>query len=465
MLRSEFSMKILLIEPAKAPRTIGGEDIFIYEPLALEYLAAGVKEDHDVEILDMRLEKDLEAIIINRNPDVVGITSYTVHVNTVRKLFKQIKKWNPQVLTVVGGHHATVAPEDFSSPEIDLIVMGEGVFTFKEIVNRFERGGELEEISGIAFNRNGAFVKNEPIQFTDLDVFPFPDRSVTSRYRHHYFSEWMKPLASIRTSKGCPFRCNFCALWKMTSGQYLKRNPERVVEEIGYLDEPYIFFADDESLVDASRMNVMAKLINEAGIRKRFFLYGRSDTVARNPDLLELWRSVGLERVFVGLEFFRDEDLIDIRKGSTLGDNAQAVKVLQSLGIDIYASLIIRPEFTRADFEAFAKYCRDLDLDFATFAMLTPLPGTDFYNEVRDQMITHNYDFFDFIHTLLSTTLPLKDFYNEYYRLYQKAIPLSKRLAMLKRMSFKDIPGTLVNTTRTFNQLRKAYQDYENIDL
>jgi radical SAM superfamily enzyme YgiQ (UPF0313 family) len=455
-------MKILLIEPAKAPRTIGGEDIFLYEPLALEYLAAGIRVDHDVEILDLRLEKDLEGVFNRCDPDVVGITSYTVHVNTVRRLFEQLKEWNSQVLSVVGGHHATIAPDDFLSPHIDLIVMGEGVFTFKEIVARFERGEGFEGIPGVAFARNGALVKTRPIQVSDLDVYPFPDRQLSARYRPHYFSEWMKPLASIRTSKGCPYRCKFCALWKLAEGRYLKRQPEKVVEELANLEEEYVFFADDESLVDAPRMKKMARLIRETGIQKSYFLYGRSDTIARNPDLLELWRDVGLERVFVGLEFFRDEDLKDLHKGSTLSDNKQAVKVLQDLGIDIYASLIVRPEFTRADFDAFGQYCRDLDLDFATFAMLTPLPGTDFYQEVKGQMITHNYDYFDFIHTLLPTTLPLKEFYKAYFQLYQKAIPLSKRLAMLKKMPVRDIPAMLASSTRTFYQLRKAYQDYES---
>jgi len=454
-------MKILLIEPAKAPRTIGGEDVFLYEPLALEYLAAGVSKDHDVRILDLRLEKDLQAVVERSNPDIVGITSYTVHVNTVRKLFEQIKAWDPQVLTVVGGHHATVAPEDFVSPDIDLIVMGEGVFTFKEIVARFERGEGFDGVPGVAFARNGTLVKTEPMQVSDLDVFAFPDRRFTARYRPHYFSEWMKPLASLRTSKGCPYRCTFCALWKLAGGRYLKRRPEKVVEELAGLDEEFVFFADDESLVDASRMKTMATLIREAGIQKRYFVYGRSDTIARNPELLELWRDVGLERVFVGLEFFRDEDLKEIHKGSTLRDNEQAVQVLQGLGIDIYASLIVRPEFTRADFAACRQYCRALDLDFATFAMLTPLPGTDLYQQVKERMITHNYDYFDFIHTLLPTALPLKDFYEEYYQLYQKAIPLIKRLAMLRKMPLREIPAMLTSSYRTFAQLRKAYQDYE----
>ena len=105
--------------------------MFLYEPLALEYIAAGVTQDHDVRILDMRLEKDLSNVLEDFQPQLVGITAYTVHVNVVRRLFDQIKQWNPGVLTVVGGHHATVAPIDFLWPSIDLIVMGEGVEPFR----------------------------------------------------------------------------------------------------------------------------------------------------------------------------------------------------------------------------------------------------------------------------------------------------------------------------------------------
>ena len=89
----------------------------------------------------------------------------------------------------------------------------------------------------------------------------------------------------------------------------------------------------------------LADLIKGAGIRKRYFLYGRSDTIARRPDPLKAWRDVGLERVFVGLKFARDEDLAYVRKQSTASDNEKAVKILQDLGLDIYASLMVRPVF------------------------------------------------------------------------------------------------------------------------
>ncbi len=455
-------MRILLIQPAKQSMSLGGEEVFLYEPLALEYIAAGVSKDHEIMIFDQRLENNFQATVERFNPQIVGITSYSVHVNPVKKLFEQIKTLKPEILTVVGGHHATVMPEDFLSPFIDIIVMGEGVFAFKEIVTRFEKREGFDNIRGVAFKRNGELVQTGFDKVVDLDTIPVPDRSLTAKYRKLYYSEWMKPLASIRTSKGCPFRCNFCALWKLTEGRYLKRSPEKVVEELTGIEEEYVFFADDESLVDVKRMKILAQQIKDAGIKKKYFLYGRSDTIAKNPDLMKTWREIGLEKVFVGLEFFRDEDLNHIRKGTSISDNKEAIRVLSSLGIEPYPSFIIRPEWQQNDFYELKQYCRSLELSFAGFAVLTPLPGTDLYEQSKDYLITNNYDYFDFIHTVLPTTLSLKDFYNEYYQLYMKSINVFRSLSRLRKYPLKEIPGALIKAYDFYNRLRNAYLDYNN---
>jgi len=451
----------LLVQPAKPPASIGGDDVFLFEPLALEYVAAGVSGSHDVKILDMRLESDLESALKQFDPQVVGITSYTIHVNVVKRLFSQVKQIIPQALTVVGGHHATVMPEDFISPYIDLIVGGEGVFAFAEIVNRFGRGEGFAGIPGVAFASGETMVNSPPDTAMDLDSLPFPDRTLTTKYRKYYYSQWMKPLASIRTSKGCPYRCSFCALWKLTGGRYLKRTPENIVRELLGIDEEYVFFADDESLVDAPRMKNLALLIEQAGIRKQYFLYARSDTIAKNPELLSLWKRIGLEKVFVGLEFFRDADFEAVGKGTSVADNSKALEILNKLGIEPYASFIVRPDLLKEDFAAFRRYCRSLSLGFIGFAVLTPLPGTDLYEQSKEQLITSNWDYFDFIHTVLPTKLPMEEFYDEYYKLYRQAVPPTRALAHLSRYRLSDIPGTLVKSFRFYNRLRRAYRDYE----
>jgi radical SAM superfamily enzyme YgiQ (UPF0313 family) len=454
-------MKILLLEPDKAPVVIGGEDFSIYEPLALEYIAAGVVENHEVEILDLRLEKNLDDVLQRFSPDVVGITAYTVHVNTVQNLFEKIKQWNPEVLTVVGGHHATIMPEDFLSDHIDVIVIGEGVFTFSEIINRYERGMEFEKIPGTVISNCEMVKKSDPAANVNLDTFPFPERKLTVKYRNYYYSDWMKPLASIRTSKGCPYRCNFCAMWKLADGKYYKRSPEKIVEELESIDENFVFFADDESLLDVPRMMELAQLIKERGIKKRYFLYGRSDTISKNQELIRMWKDIGLERVFVGLEFFRDEDLKYILKKSTVDDNNKAVKILQELDINIYASLIVRPEFNKNDFAELRSYVKKLKLDFAGFAVLTPLPGTDLYKEVESKLITRNYDFFDFIHTVLPTELPLKEFYKEYLQLYKKGIPWWRSMSSLRKYPRKEILPLMKKSVHIYKRFEEAYLDYQ----
>jgi radical SAM superfamily enzyme YgiQ (UPF0313 family) len=324
-----------------------------------------------------------------------------------------------------------------------------------------ERKENYEGIPGAAPATAEGIVGMVRPSISNLDTLPFPDRSSTKEYRQDYFSEWMKPLATIRTSKGCPYRCKFCALWKITDGQYLKRDPIAILEELSQIEEEFIFFADDESLIDGPRMAQLADLIEEAGIHKRYFLYARSVTITMDPDLLKKWQEIGLERVFVGIEFCQDEDLDYINKKSTIADNDLAIKVLQDLDIDVYASFIIRPEFGSDDFTAIREYCHQSELIFASFAVLTPLPGTDLYEEVKDQMILHDYDYYDFIHTLLPTELPLKRFYREYHDLYSKGIAFYKQLEFLRKFPAKEIPRLLLAGRRFYRQLRSAYKDYQ----
>jgi radical SAM superfamily enzyme YgiQ (UPF0313 family) len=365
------------------------------------------------------------------------------------------------VLTVVGGHHATVAPQDFRSPSIDLTVVGEGVRPLRQIVRSLKSGAPFAGIPGVVTAGDDPFVPLDEAVADDLDALPEPARHLTAAHRSQYFCDWMRPLASIRTSKGCPYRCKFCALWKLTCGKYLKRSPERVVHELAGIAEENVFFADDESLIDSQRMMTLARLIGEAGIQKRYFLYGRSDTIARNPDLLEAWRKIGLTRVFVGLECFRDEDLAYVDKRSTISDNEKAVAILRDLDIDIYASLMLRPEFDRRDFRALRRYCRSLGLDYPSFAVLTPLPGTDLYEEVKDDLITHDYDYFDFIHTLLPTRTTLKEFYKHYAWLINTALTPRQKMSFIVKFPLKELGPILSRSVRIQRRVRNAWKDYE----
>lgn len=451
-------MKILLIYPPKPEIAIGGEDFVIYEPLALEYIASGITGSHDVNILDMRIDKRLKKNLEDFVPDVVGITSFTIHVHQVKKLFREIKEWNPEILTVVGGHHATVCPEDFNTPDVDVIIGGEGVFAFQKLINAFEKEKKKKAVSILTGN-NGK-IYTAPFDL-DIDSLPFPNRELTRQYQHHYFSEWLGPLSTIRTSKGCPFHCKYCATWKITRRRYLKRNIDNIIKELAGIEEKYISFADDESMCDSKRMEKLADAIKEQGIKKTYYLYSRGDVIVKHPRLFEKWREIGLGRIGIGLEFFRDQDLNRVEKNVTVKENEEAVRILKNLDVEIVAFFIVNPEFNREDFRLYAEYCKKLELDITLFFVLTPLPGTDFYEEVKEKMITRNYDLFDFTHVVLPTTLPLEDFFAEYSHLYKNARTKKHIVSFLRKLPMKRLPLYIKKNYRFLQRLGKAHKDYQ----
>ncbi|MBI5483507.1 MAG: cobalamin B12-binding domain-containing protein [Deltaproteobacteria bacterium] len=452
-------MKVLLIQPQSTDPLM--DQVYLFEPLALEYLGAGLKLDgHSVEIIDARLEPDPEAACRRFKPDMVGLTGFTSHLNIIKGLATRLKGIFPELLVVVGGHHATVQPEDFNVPSIDVVVIGEGVYTLREIVRAVEQESGFREIKGLAIPCPDGMLYTAQRPYTDLNELPFPDRTLTASYRHNYFSEWFKPLASIRTSLGCTARCNFCALWNITGGKYLRRDPAAVVEELKTIAEPNIFFCDDESMCDVKRMDRLADLIRDAGIKKNFFLYGRVDTIVKHPELLAKWAKIGLSQIFVGMEDFSDTRLTAMKKGITTVQQIQAAKILDDLGIMMYASFMVDPGYSREDFSSLVAYVRRLKLKYATFTVMTPLPGTELHTERKDEILSQKPELYDMLHALLPTTLPREVFYRELADLYTKAVPLYRALPVVLRVGLRGLMLRIRLLGRLLAKIRTGYLDY-----
>jgi radical SAM superfamily enzyme YgiQ (UPF0313 family) len=452
-------VKIILIQPPSCdPLT---DRIFLFEPLALEYLGAGLKQDgHRVELVDARLEPDIEGVCARFQPDLVGLTGFTSHANIIKGIAARLKASYPELTVVVGGHHATVRPADFNEPMVDVVVIGEGVFTLREIVRALEKGHRLADIRGLAIPCPEGMIHTEPRPYTDLNLLPLPDRSLTAQHRQRYFSEWFKPLASVRTSLGCTARCNFCALWGITGGKYLRRDPESVVEELKTIAEPNVFFCDDESMCDVTRMDRLADLIRTAGIKKKYFLYGRVDTIVNHPALFAKWAKIGLAQVFVGMEDFSDRRLTAMNKGVTVAQQERAVQILDGLGIMMYASYMVDPAYTRGDFQALLDHVRRMKHKYATFTVMTPLPGTALHAERESEILSRKPELYDMIHALLPTTLPLPEFYRELANLWVKAVPFYRVLPTLFRFGLHGMLLRIRLFGRFLEKARAAHLDY-----
>ncbi|MBU2567240.1 MAG: B12-binding domain-containing radical SAM protein [Elusimicrobia bacterium] len=416
-------MKILLIQPPLNRNLIGSGVMYLSEPLALEVVAASVPE-HAVRIIDMRLDPGLQKCLNEFQPDVVGITALTPDVYLACGILKEVKDFRSDIFTVVGGHHATMVPQDFNRGFVDAIVTGEGQQAFVGIVGVLASGRGREGIKlvrGLLIPENGKLHATPEREMpSNLDDFPLPARRLTQEYRQNYFRASWRPVASLMTSRGCPFRCNFCAVWKHEKGRYRVRSAEKILEEIESLQEPYVSICDDNFLQDIVRADRLYRLIKENGIRKKFKIIARSDVVVKHPGIMEKYREIGTELVLLGIESFRDEELKSFNKRNTVENNDLAINILHKNGITVIAQFIIKPEYTERDFQELGDYVERMGLKHPIFSVLTPLPGTDLYHQRFNDLLTHNYEYYDFIHCVLPTKIERKKFYKCLADLYMR---------------------------------------------
>ncbi len=426
-------MRVLLVYPSSRREIIGYGDLgAIAEPLALEYLAAGARLDgHDVRLLDLRLHADrLDAALRTWRPDLVGLTGYSMHVLRMLEICRTVRRILPHCKTAVGGHHATLLPEDFFAPEVDYVFCGEGVKAFREVLRCCGEGLLAAPIPGL-WRRNGdegRFVSGGPAVSANLDDLPPPDRTIVPNDRPSYFIDWMRPIALMRTSVGCPYRCSFCSLWKIMDGQYHMRDVHRVVKELLDIAEHYVFFVDDEPFVNGKRMEALARAIRAAGIEKRYFAYCRIDTCLRQPALMRLWRDVGLERLFIGLEAITADGLEEYNKRLQLSQIEEGLRLTRDLGISVFAGFVVHTNYTREDFARLAQFIEEHRIEYPSFTVLTPIPGTaalTTFDDVLERLPSGrpNWDLFDLQHPVTRTTLPREEFLQEYKNLFRVFSP------------------------------------------
>jgi hopanoid C-3 methylase len=452
-------MKLLLIQPPNCSPLM--DQVYMFEPLALEYLGAGARLDgHEVLLVDARIDPDVDRAARDFRPDIVGLTAVTSQINIVKDIARRLRSEYPNAFFMIGGHHATVRPKDFDTGEFDAVVIGEGVVALREILTALSGSGDLSAIQGLGIPSPEGLRYTPPRPYTDLNALPFPDRTLTANCRQDYFSEWFRPLASVRTSLGCTARCKFCALWAITGGKYLRRDPDAVLAELATIQEPNVFFCDDESMCDVKRMHVLAGKIRDSGIKKQYFLYARVDTIVKHPDLFAEWAKIGLSQVFVGMEDFSDERLAAMQKGVSTSQQERAVKILNELGILMYASFMVDPDYTREDFQALKEYVRKLRLQYATFTVMTPLPGTALYAAREGVLLTKKPELCDMLHALTPPRLPLPEFYEQMARLYEGAVPLYRSLPVLRRFGMHGLLLRIKMFSAFLKKVRSAHLDY-----
>jgi radical SAM superfamily enzyme YgiQ (UPF0313 family) len=474
-------MKILLVKPY--PELLIAKRVqqafLLLEPLELEILAGSVPKEDEVEILDLNFEKKpVEAFKEKLNfwkPDLIGLTGFSSNASVVKHLAKITKQVLPGVVTVVGGIHATIIPADYATQDIDVIVRGEGGTVFPEILRRYKNKEKLTFGDGVISPGDAQFkskVELPPPKYPAIETIPLPRRDLVDRSR--YFCIWTSSptrrlkhlfpqVASFRTSIGCAFKCSFCVVHFIMGGKYLQRTPEDVVKELELIKEEHIYFVDDEMFLNIERARRIAELILEKGIKKKYISWARADTIVANQQVFKLWKEAGLSTVYVGLESLDKKQLDDYNKKTDVEINYKAIEILKGLGVTLHSAFIALPDFTVEDFRRLQREVIRISPAEATFTVLSPAPGTAVWHNNKDKFICDPFKYYDCMHTLLPTRLPLKTFYKHFARLTELSLRFNPLRMNKIRLPLKDFIRAIIGGLLFIIALHLIPRDYQPV--
>jgi anaerobic magnesium-protoporphyrin IX monomethyl ester cyclase len=392
---------ICLVE---APQTIIAPfPRFITDCIGVCYLAAAV--EHDVESIVMPdnyynagIFDSLRSLLKKQTVELVAISSMTGAFNQAVRLAKIAKEAGAFV--VMGGFHPTALPEEvLKHSSVDVVVIGEGEETFRELV----LNGPSTDVKGIAYREGERIIYTEPRPvIADIDSICFPLRTLRpDRYgeKGDAYS-----IDTIYTSRGCPWSCSFCANDQMHKG-WRGRSAENVVEEIALLHDPdnkkLLKIWDANFLTNIKRAERICDLMIERGLTNfRIMTETRAKDLVRAERILGKLHKIGLSKVGLGIESPSEATLALMNKKNSLDDVARAIQLCRQHNIGAEGYFIIG-HYTESigDTVAYPKFARSLGLRQALFMVMTPYPGTGIFNEYKSEGKIRSFDW---------------DFYNNY---------------------------------------------------
>jgi len=368
-------LNILVCKPRLAIQTIRMNRFIRCEPLELEYLNT-VLGNHKLTLLDGIVDRrDPVKTALRCKAQIVLFTSLITTVSDVLKTAERLKQLKQPPLIFVGGPHAEVVPESFSSPHIDGVFFANQLEGIVEVVKHIQENKPYHHVPGGAFRINNKMKRNPSPPLDPLKM-QRPQHTLLRKDPNRYRIIYYKPCACIKTSFGCPGKCTFCFCSEMHAGGYGARDMTDVIAEIEEIPVKNILILDDNFLISRKRLLEFYRLMKEKKLDKNFIAIGNASFIAENPDVMEKLKHVGLNAIMVGFEFVTNKELQWVHKDATINDNNRTIEVCKNLDIDLFALFIINPDWTHSDFRKLAAYLKAYEIPFALYSTLTVFPGT-----------------------------------------------------------------------------------------
>ena len=395
--------KILLINPPTDLDSRYGKlkDIAPSEfPMGLAFIAAYLDErGFDVEVLDsqvMDITHNLLRDKLSKNDYLlVGIAAVTSTFYNACAIADMIKKINPNIKTVVGGVHPSVLPsESLRNKNIDIVVRGEGEHIIYELANAIIEKKGLDGVKGISYKKNMKIAHNPDAGLiNDLDTIPMPARHLfpMKEYKPQPDMVYRQPSFSMITSRGCPGRCIFCSARSVSGRGYRFNSAKRVIEEVELLIDRYgarqIIFWDDTFVANKKRINEICDEMIKRGINKKIVWFCESRVNQVDPILLKKMYKAGCRVISYGFETASQKSLDLIKKDIDIQQVEKVAKWTKKAKIECRATFMLGiPSETRKDALNTIRFAKRLGIDRAKFTIMTPYPGTEFYNSVKNEL-------------------------------------------------------------------------------
>lgn len=389
-------MKVLLINPSADVKRTLGRFRKLMEPMpciGLAYIAAVLEKNNiDVQVIDDFAENLGVYGILDRirsyKPDIVGISCLTPSAYVSYILSGEIRKHDKNIKIIYGNLHAEIFSTSILEQDLaDIIVRGEGEYSFLEIVRAIKKGNSLSKIKGISYKENSQIIVNEsrPL-ISNLDELPYPAWHLFphEKYGALPFADIKKPVVGMLASRGCPYNCKFCSKGYLKN-TYRQRSPKNIADEIEFMIERFnakqIAFMDlIFPLTKKHGIDFCDELIDR-GLDRKIVWTCESRVDRVDEELLRKMKEANCGRMMYGIESGVQELLDNINKGFTLEQVRTAVKISRRVGLKTVGFFMLGlPGETQELSKRTIDFAKNLGLDFAKFAITTPFPGSPLFD-------------------------------------------------------------------------------------
>ncbi|MDD5618285.1 MAG: radical SAM protein [Candidatus Omnitrophica bacterium] len=355
--------------------------------IGIAYLGAFLKQHgNEVKVYDDGLKNaySLKDSISDFKPDLVGVTSFSYCYDYALDCVNTVKS-NFNIPVVLGGPHVSVAKGTvLKETKVDFAIIKEGEYSLLGLVDALKQKKEdFTDIKNLIWRRNSEIIENQQMPFIEnLDDLPFPDYTLFELDKYEYGSPESRSTAII-TSRGCPYKCTYCATLLSMGRGFRKRSAENVFAEIEqrYKEGFREFDINDDCFsLDIERANRIFDLIIKSGLKLRFKCFNGFRVDRISLDLFRKMKEAGFYFLAFGCESGNQEVLNNIKKSITLDQVRNAVKLAQESGIDCCVNFIIgHPTETYSQAMDTLRFAKSLSCNYVNFSNLIPYPGTEAY--------------------------------------------------------------------------------------